>query len=83
MRKLILALALVASLSGCASNGYYPGTYRTYGGGSSTASTASSGDGTPPGYHYSDPSVCSSERGLCPLLIGGALVGLAAVLAAH
>jgi hypothetical protein len=37
--------------------------------------------GTPAGYYYSDPHVCSTEKGLCPLLIGGAIVGAAALLA--
>lgn len=84
----LLAL-MVMTGTGCASNGYYPGTYRTYNGtgfpGTSTtggtSAPTSTADTTPPGYHYGDPHFCSPENGFCPLLIGAAIVGLAAALA--
>lgn len=31
-------------------------------------------------YYYGDPKICTAQRGLCPLVIGAAVVGIAAAL---
>jgi hypothetical protein len=76
----LLAL-MVLTTAGCGGSGYYPGAGAGgyYGGSPRTMGSSS----VPPGYHYSDPSFCSgSGGGICPLLLGAAVVGIA-VIAGH
>lgn len=75
----LLAL-MVLTNTGCGGSGYYPSAGGGYYGGSPRTMGSSS---VPPGYHYSDPSFCNgSGGGICPLLLGAAVVGIAAI-AAH
>ena len=77
-----LLAVMVLTASGCASGtGYYPGgpTAGGYNYGGSPRTMGSSS--VPPDYYYSDPSFCSHSNGFCPVLLGAAIVGIAAALA--
>ena len=78
-RPTILTAALLAAMvltdAGC-TNGYYPAGGYSYGG---SPATMRSSSGPPPDYHYSDPDFCKGGA-FCPLLLGAAIVGVAAAL---
>lgn len=71
----VLLAAMTLTGAGC-TNGYYPTSGYSYGG---SPTTMRSNSGPPPGYYYSDPDFCKGGA-FCPLLIGAAIVGVAAAL---